>query len=110
MSGAGWVAPLARPAVPLPRDHPLGRFTLPGAWDLTGIHPQPQFFPGFEEGNGFLVDRNGSTGPRVASGAGIAMLDRESAETAQLHAFPSGQRVSDFLEDRGDDGFDILPA
>jgi hypothetical protein len=38
------------------------------------------------------------------------MLDCESAEAAQLHAFSAGKRERYFFEDRGDDGLYILPA
>src|ERR1700722_1778347 len=81
-----------------------------GARNFARIHPQSKFFPGLEERNRFLIHRNGGTGPWVASGPGIPVLDGESTEAAKFHSLPPGQSVSYFLKDRRHDGFHILAA
>src|SRR5579875_1239982 len=52
-------------------------------------------------------DAHAGAGARVAPDPGVAMLDREGAEPAQLDAIAARQRLGDLVEDRGDDDLDI---
>ncbi len=83
---------------------PAGR----AAWGFTGVYARAQLFSGLEEGNGFLIDGNRGPGPGVAPGACIAVLDSESTKPPKFDALASSQRITDFFEDRGNDGFHIL--
>src|SRR5689334_6969424 len=86
----------------------LFTFGSGGPGRRTGVHALPQFLSGLEEGNRFLLHRNRLAGARVASGAGVAMLDGERAESTQLDTLPTGEGVGDFLENRRHDRFHIL--
>lgn len=88
----------------------LRRLTLPRTRDFAGVHSQPQFLSGLEERNRFLVDGNRGSRPWVAPGASVAVLDGEGTETTQLHPLTTGEGEGDLLENRGDDGFHILPT
>src|ERR1700723_1959785 len=50
----------------------------------SGIEAVAQLLARLEEGDELLVDRNAVAGPRVPPDTGIAPLDREGAEAAQL--------------------------
>ena len=44
-----------------------------------------------EEGHALVFNADGFAGARVAAGAGLALLDRESAEATQLDACAGGE-------------------
>src|SRR5258708_1360016 len=66
-----------------------------------------QLLAGLEERNVLFGDVDAVAGGRVATDAGIAALDREGAEPAQLHPVAASQCGSDLVEDRGDDRLDV---
>jgi len=69
-------------------------------WGTVAVQPFPHFLARLEERDALLIDRNMRAGARVASRTGRAMLDRESAETAQLDAVAARQRSYDLIENR----------
>src|SRR5690242_15058606 len=65
------------------------------------------FLAGLEERHGLLVDGDMRTGPRISSGTGRTMLDRERAESTQLNPIALRHGAGDFTKDRVDDVLDV---
>ena len=63
--------------------------------------------PALKNGTDFCATSTVSPVRGIAAGAGVALLDRERAKTAQLHPLAPGQRIGHFIEQSGDDPFDI---
>jgi hypothetical protein len=55
-----------------------------GMRGLARLQPAVKYLAGLEEWNVFLADRDIVTGARVAADVGVALSNRERAETAQL--------------------------
>src|SRR6516162_10279826 len=73
----------------------------------AAIDAVAQFLAGLEEWHRLLVHRHRLAGTRVPPGAGIAPLDGEGAEAAQLHPCAARQRAGDLIENRRHDQLDI---
>ena len=67
---------------------------------MVAWQPFAQFLAGLEERNALLVDGDMGTGARIAPGARGTVLDRESAEAAQLDAVAACKCRYDLLENR----------
>src|SRR5262249_46319543 len=67
------------------------------------VEPLAHFLAGLEERHRLLLHRHVGAGPGVAPGAGRAVLDRESAEAAQLDAIAARHRRDDLAENGVDD-------
>src|SRR6185369_7437560 len=67
---------------------------------VLAVQPLAHFLAGLEERHALLVDRHMGAGAWIAPRARRAMLDRESAETAQLDTVAARQRSDDLIEDR----------
>src|SRR5690348_1241545 len=66
-----------------------------------------QLLAGLEERHRLALDRDGVAGARIAPQPGVALLDREGAEAAQLDPVPAGQRRRNLVEDGGNDAFHV---
>src|SRR6266478_3097933 len=62
------------------------------------IEPLAHFLAGLEERHRLLVHRDVGAGARIAPGPGRAVLDRESAEAAQLDPVAARHRRDDLAE------------
>jgi len=71
------------------------------------VQPVAQLLAGLEKRDVLLGDLDAVAGARVATDAGIAALDREGAEAAQLDPVATRQSRGDLVEDRGDDDLDV---
>src|SRR5918997_698862 len=71
------------------------------------VQADPHLLAGLEHRDDLLGHGNGFTRARVASGARVALLDREGAEAAQFDAVTPRQRVRDGVEDGVDDVLDV---
>jgi hypothetical protein len=74
---------------------------------IVAIEAFAHFLAGLEERHALLIDGHMGAGARIAPRARRAMLDRESAEAAQLDAVAARQRCDDFIENRVYDVLDI---
>src|SRR4051794_7019497 len=66
-----------------------------------------QLLAGLEKRHMLFGDLDAVAGARIAAHPGIAALDREGAETAQLDPVAAGQGGGDLVKDRGDDDLDV---
>src|SRR5438105_5654374 len=71
------------------------------------VQPVAQLLAGLEERDVLFRDLDAVASARVAPDAGIAALDREGAEAAQLDPIAARQGRADLVEDGGDDDLDI---
>ena len=78
-----------------------------GARGLAAVDAFAQLLARLEERHRLLVHRHRLAGARVAAGAGVAALDREGAEAAQLDALATRQGGGDLVEDGADDELDV---
>src|SRR6185503_20591856 len=67
---------------------------------VVAIQPLAHFLAGLEERHALLVDRHMRAGAWIAACARRAMLDRESAEAAQLDTVAARQGRHDLVENR----------
>jgi hypothetical protein len=74
---------------------------------LRPVEAFAHFLAGLEERHAFAVDRHMLARSRIAAGPGGAILDGESAESAQLHPVAAGERGDDLAEDRVHDVLDV---
>lgn len=74
---------------------------------MIAVQPLAHFLAGLEERNALLIDGDMSAGARIAAGARGAMLDRESAEAAQLDAVTARECRYDLFENRIHNVLDI---
>jgi hypothetical protein len=74
----------------------------------SGVDAQPQLLPCLEERNGFRIDRNDPTIPRIASDTRAASPDRKRAKTTQFDPIAARERRCYAVEDGRHDGFDVL--
>src|SRR5438477_11103939 len=66
-----------------------------------------QLLAGLEKRHMLFGDLDAVAGARIAAHPGIAALDREGAETAQLDPVAARQRRGDLVKDRSDDNLDV---
>src|SRR6266404_7177776 len=66
---------------------------------VVAVQALAHFLARLEERDALLVDRHMRAGARIATCARGAMLDRESAETAQLDTVAARQCRDDLIED-----------
>src|SRR6267142_433669 len=71
-----------------------------GLRPAVAVQPLAHFLARLEERDALLVCRDMRAGARIATCARGAMLDRESAETAQLDTVAARQCRDDLIEDR----------
>ncbi|MET4802022.1 hypothetical protein ABIA96_004605 [Bradyrhizobium sp. LB11.1] len=74
---------------------------------MIAVQPLAHFLAGLEERNALLIDGDMGAGARIATSARGAMLDRESAEAAQLDAISARECCDDLLENRIHNVLDI---
>src|SRR5436309_9059487 len=77
------------------------------AHSAFAVEALAHFLAGLEKRNALLLDGDVRPGARITPGAGRPVLDRESAEAAQLDAIAAGERGDDLAEDGIDDVLDI---
>jgi hypothetical protein len=66
-----------------------------------GIKSLLHFFCSLEEGHGFLWDRDGNSGTRIAGSPRFAGLSRKRAESPQLHSISARQSFNDLVHVSG---------
>src|SRR5436309_4857113 len=77
------------------------------AHSAFAVEALAHFLAGLEKRNALLLDGDVRPGARITPGAGRPVLDRESAEAAQLDAIAAGERGDDLAQDGIDDVLDV---
>ncbi len=84
-----------------------GRMVAGRSGSGGAVQPVAQFLAGLEERHPLFFHMDRFAGARVATAAGRAVLDGESAKAAQFHAVALGQCIGDLFKHRADDVFNI---
>src|SRR5215470_3334088 len=82
------------------------RFTPPGR--ASRVDEFPEALSDLEEWDPLFGNVDGAAGLRIASLARIPVANTEAAEATKLDLVALGQRVSDVVEDRVDDGLGLF--